>query len=129
ADENGQLEVVDSVNAGESIQILTDRSPFYAEAGGQTGDQGLISAADAALQVTDTQKTPEGQILHIARMISGHLSIGETIDLRVDRERRLATARNHTATHILHKALRQVLGDHVGQAGSSVSPERLRFDF
>lgn len=129
ADENGQLEVVDSVNAGESIQILTDRSPFYAEAGGQTGDQGLISAADAVLQVTDTQKTPEGQILHIARMISGHLSIGETIDLRVDRERRLATARNHTATHILHKALRQVLGDHVGQAGSSVSPERLRFDF
>lgn len=129
ADDEGVLEIVESVEAGQTVQVLTDRSPFYAESGGQTGDQGLMKSAGAKLEVADTQKTPEGQILHMARVTEGSLSTGQPVDLQVDRVRRLATARNHTSTHILHKALRQVLGDHVGQAGSSVSPERLRFDF
>ncbi|HEY5467221.1 MAG TPA: alanine--tRNA ligase, partial [Clostridia bacterium] len=127
--EDGSFTLVEEAEAGQEVLIVTDRSPFYASSGGQAGDRGIIMGEDIALQVSDTTKAGEGVILHAAKIASGTLHTGDAVILEVDRPRRLATARNHTATHLLHKALRQVLGDHVAQAGSAVSPDRLRFDF
>lgn len=115
--------------AGQVVTVITDRTPFYAAAGGQAGDIGSISTEQGRLTVQDTTKSADGLYLHLALVEEGSLSVGESVRLRVDPAVRLATARNHTVTHLLHKALRLTVGDHVAQAGSSVSPERLRFDF
>ena len=121
-------EVAEAVE-GQEIEVVTETTPFYAESGGQVGDTGTISGKNLELAVLDTVKDPTGLIIHKARMISGRIRKGDTVSLKVDGARREATALNHTATHILHAVLRQVLGDHVKQAGSRVAPDRLRFDF
>ena len=115
--------------AGDEIEVVTDRTPFYGESGGQVGDVGTISAGDMRMAVTDTVKDPAGLIIHRGKVLSGTVRKGDTVTLAVDRERRCGTALNHTATHLLHYALRRTLGDHVKQAGSLVAPDRLRFDF
>lgn len=118
-----------AIDAGEEGEVLLDRTPFYAESGGQVGDTGeLISAAMKAL-VLDTKKPADGLHLHKVRVMQGSLKRGDVVFSRVDKNMRCATMRNHTATHLLHAALRNKLGEHVKQAGSYVSPERLRFDF
>ncbi|MEZ4526281.1 MAG: alanine--tRNA ligase [Desulfobacterales bacterium] len=111
------------------IEMVTAKTPFYAESGGQMGDKGTISANNFEMRVTDTVKDPTGLIIHRGEVISGTVSKGENVIMAVDTDARNATARNHTATHILHATLRKVLGDHVKQAGSLVSADRLRFDF
>ena len=121
--------LVESAAAGSIISLITEKTPFYAESGGQAGDTGRIISDQASLSVQNTIQTGEGLTIHQAIVESGDLRIGDPVRLLVDGQRRLATARNHTTTHILHKALRIVLGDHVAQAGSAVSPDRLRFDF
>jgi len=123
------LSLSDLAVENQKITLITDRTPFYGAAGGQTGDVGQISGRTGTARVLDTTKTAEGIYLHSAIVETGSLAQGEAVALTVDRTARLSTARNHTTTHILHKALRQVLGDHVAQAGSAVSPDRLRFDF
>ncbi|UCH22429.1 MAG: alanine--tRNA ligase [Deltaproteobacteria bacterium] len=114
---------------GSEIEVVTEVTPFYAEAGGQVGDTGKITADDLEIRITDTMKDPTGLIIHKGKILSGRINKGQTVTLRVDEHQRKATMRNHTATHILHAVLRKVLGDHVKQAGSLVSPDRLRFDF
>lgn len=119
---------VDSIQSGETAVIILDQTPFYAEMGGQVGDSGLISTDTCEFVVSDTQKY--GQIFgHIGQLISGHLSIGDKITTQVDVARRQAITINHSATHLLHSALREVLGHHVTQKGSLVSKDALRFDF
>nr|WP_302504049.1 alanine--tRNA ligase [Geoalkalibacter halelectricus] len=115
--------------AGEKIQVVTSASPFYGESGGQVGDRGEIRTAGARLRVTDTQRPLPELIVHQAEVVEGRLREGDAAELQVDGAARQATARNHTATHILQAVLVEVLGDHVKQAGSLVSSERLRFDF
>jgi alanyl-tRNA synthetase len=114
---------------GQQIEVVTEATPFYAEAGGQIGDAGTITGPDFEMAVEDTIKDPTGLIIHKGKVISGRIQKGATVSLHVDVARRQATALNHTATHILHAVLRQVLGEHVKQAGSLVAPDRLRFDF
>lgn len=120
---------LDQAEAGQAVTIITTKTPFYASSGGQTGDIGVIRTDNALISVEDTTKTAENIWLHAAVVESGTVRKGDSVKLEVDIRSRLDTARNHTVTHILHKALREVLGDHVAQAGSAVSPERLRFDF
>ncbi len=120
---------VENATEDAVVEVVTDRTPFYGEAGGQMGDTGTITAGGLQLTVTDTIKDPTGLIIHKGRVDAGKLAIDDTVTLTVDDDRRAATACNHTATHLLHKALQTVLGGHVKQAGSMVSPERLRFDF
>ncbi len=115
--------------SGDQVEVVTDATPFYGEAGGQVGDQGQISAQGLTLKVTKTVKDPTGLIIHKGNVTSGQIEVDQRVLLAVDMENRQAIANNHTATHILHAALRQVLGDHVKQAGSLVAPDRLRFDF
>jgi len=115
--------------AGDTLEVVTRKTPFYGAAGGQVGDTGQIQSDSAALRVTDTVKDPTGLIVHRAVVESGTLRTGDTVTLTVDAAARADTARNHTATHILHSVLREVLGSHVKQAGSLVAPDRLRFDF
>lgn len=114
---------------GDIVEIVTEKTPFYGETGGQVGDIGKIFSKEGEADVTDTVKDPTGIFIHRGRVISGCIKTSDIVTLEVDREKRVSTALNHTATHILHAALRQVLGDHVKQSGSLVSPERLRFDF
>ena len=111
------------------MEVVTEVTPFYGESGGQIGDAGLIVGDNFKMEVTDTIKDPTGIIIHKGKIISGNIKKGDTVTLTVDRSQRYATACNHTATHILHFALRKVLGDHVKQAGSLVAPDKLRFDF
>lgn len=120
---------VETLNKGEKGSIVLDRTPFYAESGGQVGDQGMLSLPHQALfKVLDTVK--QGHMyLHLGKMEKGTLSRGNTVHAEVDVKRRAATVLNHTATHLLHYVLKNVLGDHVMQKGSLVEPERLRFDF
>ena len=125
--ENGN-EVAEA-SAGSTVEIVTESTPFYGEAGGQVGDTGIITGKDLEIQVSDTIKDPTGLIIHRGKIVSGKIKKDETVSLKIDREKRNAVERNHTATHILHSVLRKVLGDHVKQAGSLVSPDRLRFDF
>jgi len=125
--EDGQ-EVPEAVS-GRTVEVVTETSPFYGEAGGQAGDTGKITGENLELVVTDTIKDPTGLIIHKGKVTSGSIKKGETVNLNVDRAKRDATKCNHTATHILHFALRSILGDHVKQAGSLVAPDRLRFDF
>jgi len=120
---------VDALRAGQSGQVILDVTPFYAESGGQVGDQGVLSTATARFEVTDTRKQGGTAIAHIGTLASGMLHTGERVQARVDAARRQATVLNHSGTHLLHAALRQVLGSHVQQKGSLVGPDRLRFDF
>ncbi len=124
-----EKEAVAAVEAGRQVEIVTEKTPFYGASGGQVGDTGVIRGDGVVVTVTDTTKDPTGLIVHHGLVKSGTLRTGDTVRLSVTDSLRLATARNHTATHILHSALRHILGDHVKQAGSHVGPERLRFDF
>ena len=114
---------------GDTVDIITETTPFYGESGGQAGDTGTISTGSAHLSVTATLRPFPDLVVHRARVMAGTLSVGEAADLKVAVAERSATGRNHTATHLLQAALREVLGDHVKQAGSLVAPDRLRFDF
>jgi alanyl-tRNA synthetase len=120
---------IDEAVAGEIVEVYCEFSPFYAESGGQVGDQGLLLASHARALVEDTQKPAADLIAHFARVESGVLRVGDEIHLQVNPKTRGPTRLNHTATHLLHAALRKVLGEHVKQAGSLVAPDRLRFDF
>jgi len=111
------------------VEVIVDETPFYAESGGQVGDQGIIEGSQGQVSVENTFRPLSSLIVHRGRVASGTLHLGEMVTLKVNAERRLSTARNHTATHLLHRALREVLGPHATQAGSLVSPEHLRFDF
>ncbi|WP_172369342.1 alanine--tRNA ligase [Sporosarcina jiandibaonis] len=119
----------DHVAEGDEVQFILDQTPFYAESGGQVADKGTISNESFIADVTDVHKAPNGQNLHTAIIRSGELSIGANIVAKVDMDARKSIVKNHTATHLLHKALKEVLGEHVAQAGSYVGPDRLRFDF
>ena len=118
---------VDTVTAGSDVEVVLDRTPFYAEMGGQMGDSGVLEGA-ARLEVSDT-KGHNGIFAHVAHVVEGELHVGDEVRATVDSHRRGLLRRNHTATHLLDAALKQVLGDHVSQAGSLVAPEHLRFDF
>lgn len=120
---------VSEAEEGEIVQVVTDRTPFYGEAGGQVGDTGKISGENFHLEVSDTLKDPTGLIIHKGKIVSGKMAKGDRVILSVGSHDRRNTALNHTATHILHAVLKNVLGDHVKQAGSMVGPDRLRFDF
>ena len=120
---------VESIEQGDEARLVVPQTPFYAESGGQVGDQGTLQGPGGLFQVLDTRYGPGEIILHQGKVIRGKFQEGEEILLQVDKERRQATARNHTATHLLHYALRTVLGDHVRQSGSLVAPDRMRFDF
>jgi alanyl-tRNA synthetase len=120
---------VTEAHAGEEIEVVTETTPFYGESGGQAGDTGAISTGAALLQVTATLRPFPDLIVHRALVTTGTIKVGEAADLKVAVAVRSATARNHTATHLLQAALKKVLGDHVKQAGSLVTPDRLRFDF
>ena len=122
-------EGVEAADAGATVEVVTTATPFYGEAGGQVGDHGTITAPGMEMMVTDTVKDPTGIIIHKGQVKTGRLENGQTVMLTVDGSRRAAVALNHTATHILHAALRHELGDHVKQAGSLVAPDRFRFDF
>ncbi|CAH0161082.1 alanine--tRNA ligase [Stenotrophomonas lactitubi] len=120
---------VDAAQAGDEVIVLTSQTPFYAESGGQVGDTGTLSAAGVQMQVNDTQKFAGQFHGHVGKLTQGSLKIGDVLSGQVDGERRGATILNHSATHLLHAALREVLGTHVQQKGSLVAPDRLRFDF
>ena len=119
---------VESLAMGEAGELVLDRTPFYAEAGGQVGDAGQLTNAAARFVVNDTQKRGAAH-LHLGTLVQGSIRVGDELEATVDGARRQATALNHTATHLLHAALRKVLGTHVLQKGSLVAPDRLRFDF
>ena len=125
--ENGKE--IKEAAAGNNIEIVTEATPFYGEAGGQAGDTGVITGKDLEIKVSNTIKDPTGLVIHQGKIVSGKIKKGETVTLNVDKDKRKSTECSHTATHILHAALRKVLGDHVKQAGSLVAPGRLRFDF
>jgi alanyl-tRNA synthetase len=118
----------DSASEGETVQIVVNQTPFYGESGGQMGDAGVIVAGSAKVEISDVQKKGEGLFVHYGRVASGTLKVGEAAVLTVDHGRRGQLRANHSATHLLHEALREVLGTHVAQKGSLVAPERLRFD-
>jgi len=120
--------VVDAASAGDDVQIVLDSTPFYAESGGQVGDVGTLTNGSATFRVTDTRKLGDAH-LHVGNVESGSIRKGDTVTATVDAATRQATVLNHSATHLLHAALRKVLGAHVIQKGSLVAPDRLRFDF
>ncbi|MEJ0077482.1 MAG: alanine--tRNA ligase [Alphaproteobacteria bacterium] len=120
---------VGELAAGESGQVLLNQTPFYGESGGQVGDTGVMTADGVRARVTDTQKKAGDVFVHTVTVEQGTLKVGSALALDVDHARRSDIRRNHSATHLLHEALREVLGDHVAQKGSLVAPERLRFDF
>ena len=122
-------EIVPFAVEGDEIEVVTEKTPFYGEAGGQVGDRGVIFHEEFSLEVENTIKPMEDLIIHQAKVKRGRVKEGMTAVLQVEGERRRAIALNHTATHLMQAVLREVLGDHVHQAGSLVSPERLRFDF
>jgi len=119
---------VNELASGDAGGVILEATPFYAESGGQVGDQGKLSANDMVFDVIDTQKQGKTHV-HIGEVTQGILKVGEIIISQVDQHRRSNTIRNHSATHLLHAALRKILGDHVVQKGSLVAPDRLRFDF
>jgi alanyl-tRNA synthetase len=121
--------IVSRLDEGDEGEIVLDRTPFYAEAGGQVGDRGAISSDGSSAQVSDTRAPLPGLYVHSLRVTRGGFERGMTVTAQVDGARRAATMRNHTGTHLLHAALREILGTHVKQAGSLVAPDRLRFDF
>ncbi len=119
---------VDNLSVGEEAVVVLDKTSFYGESGGQVGDRGRLSGKTSDFEVSDCKKQGDNH-LHIGRLVRGQLAVGDTIAVTVDAKARSATALNHSATHLLHAALRQVLGDHVTQKGSLVDAQRLRFDF
>lgn len=121
-------EIVQEVSEGDEAEIILDETTFYPNGGGQVGDRGQIVSKNGVFEVIDTQKGAGNSIKHIGKVVSGCLKTGIDVETVVDRELRMGSARNHTATHLLHKALKIVLGDHVNQAGSLVESDRLRFD-
>ncbi len=121
--------LVDALVDGDTGTIVTDRTPFYATRGGQVGDRGMITTADGTFSVSDTIPLAGGRVGHVGRVTYGMIRSGEEVSLEVDEKRRIATCRNHSATHLLQKALREVLGTHVEQAGSYQDEHRTRFDF
>jgi len=121
--------VVENALEGDAVTVILDKTPFYAENGGQTGDSGYIEAGNGAIRVSDCKKTADGIYLHIGVVEKGIIERGSSVEARIDLKRRMSISRNHTTTHLLQKALKNVLGSHVNQAGSLVEPERLRFDF
>jgi alanyl-tRNA synthetase len=134
---DGQCQIIELYKGGEAVDFLQDgdegvvvldSSPFYAESGGQIGDTGVIETDDGSFFVSDTQKSGKANV-HIGRLQKGKLAVGDNVAARVDAERRAAIILNHSATHLMHAALRKVLGEHVQQKGSLVAPDRLRFDF
>lgn len=125
----GQDDLVDTASKGEKVTVFTDTTPFYAEMGGQVGDKGTITTATGMVRVDKTIHAIGDKIGHVGEVVEGVIQKGQKATMIVDASSRLATARNHTATHLLQKALRNVLGTHVEQAGSLVDPEHLRFDF
>ncbi|OIQ58530.1 alanine--tRNA ligase [Moorella thermoacetica] len=120
---------VTSLEANATGYVVLDRTPCYPEGGGQVGDRGELKWPGGQARVEDTRRLPDGKIVHQINVTAGTLVAGQEVGITVDRERRQATARNHTVTHLLHRALKNILGEHVNQAGSLVTPERLRFDF
>ena len=122
-------DLVERAVEGEEVEVVLDRSPFYAEAGGQVGDTGTLRTPNGVLRIVDTRPGLTGLHVHTARVTSGEVRTGEPVEASVDADRRAATARSHSATHVLHAMLRRVLGEHAAQRGSRVEPGRLRFDF
>ena len=118
-----------SLEKGDEGAVILNQTPFYGESGGQVGDTGLLEADGIRFRVIDTQKKAGDLLVHIGKVEAGKLEVGQALALKVDRARRSQIRRNHSGTHLLHEALRQVLGDHVAQKGSLVAPDRLRFDF
>src|SRR5690606_37409455 len=121
--------MVDAAAEGEAVAVVTNQTPFYAESGGQVGDTGTMEGEGFTIAVENTQKRGEGLFVHSGKVVKGTAKVGQAVALKVDRERRTQIRANHSATHLLHEALREVLGTHVAQKGSLVAPERLRFDF
>ena len=122
-------ESVEAIKEGQEASLILETTPFYGEMGGQVGDTGEIRGQNGRFVVTNTVRVPPDIIVHQGKVVDGYLLAGDEVEAVVDRERRLDIARNHTATHLLQSALRQVLGEHVQQRGSLVAPDRLRFDF
>lgn len=122
-------QLVTEATAGDVIKIIVDKTPFYAESGGQVADKGTMRAEGTVLQIEDVQKAPNGQNLHTAKIVEGTVKTGMKLTSVVEETERIGIVKNHTATHILHRALKDTLGEHVNQAGSLVSENRLRFDF
>jgi alanyl-tRNA synthetase len=120
---------VEEANVGDEIELITNQTPFYAESGGQVGDQGSISTPDCKITIKDTLKKMGDLYVHIGKVDSGKIKIGQSVNLEINTDRRNDTRAYHSATHLLHEALRRTLGKHVTQKGSLVSPEKLRFDF
>ncbi|MBP6020200.1 MAG: alanine--tRNA ligase [Burkholderiaceae bacterium] len=120
---------VDSVEAGQEAIVVLDATPFYAESGGQVGDTGFLLGQAARFQVADTQKIQSNVSGHHGQLLEGRLTVGDIVEAQVDAQQRARTVRNHSATHLMHKALRQVLGQHVQQRGSLVDADKTRFDF
>jgi len=121
-------QVVDQAGEGVDIAVVVNQTPFYAESGGQMGDTGTISGEGFSIAVTDTQKKADGLFVHVGKVAKGTVKTGAAVELKVDHARRSRLRANHSATHLIHEALREVLGTHVAQKGSLVAPERLRFD-
>lgn len=122
-------QAIESAEDGSEVAVICDVTPFHAEGGGQLGDIGTITAPTGVISVTVTKKLPDGAVIMIGSVTEGTVSVGDAVNFTVEMSRKNDIARNHTATHLLHAALKQVLGDHVNQAGSYVGPDRLRFDF
>jgi alanyl-tRNA synthetase len=122
-------DTVSEASQGQQVQVALDRTPFYAESGGQVGDTGLLVGPRGRVRVEDTQRPVPGLIVHYGIIEEGVVGLGEPLEAQVDGARRRHIMRNHTATHLLHRALRDVVGEHAAQAGSLVAPDRLRFDF
>ncbi len=122
-------QIAEMAQAGDSVAVFLDKTPFYAESGGQVGDKGVIKTETGVVEVSDCVKVVGGKFAHLGEVKEGTIQVGETACASIDVELRMASSRNHSATHLLHKALRTVLGTHVEQAGSYVSADRLRFDF
>jgi alanyl-tRNA synthetase len=121
--------VVEEAGEGETVGVVVNQTPFYGESGGQVGDTGTMAGEGFVIEIADTQKKADGLFVHFGRVVKGAAKKGATAELRVDHGRRKTLRANHSATHLVHEALREVLGSHVAQKGSLVAPDRLRFDF
>ncbi|MDG4894807.1 alanine--tRNA ligase [Mesorhizobium sp. WSM4976] len=119
---------IDSASQGDAVAVVVNQTPFYGESGGQMGDTGVISGDGFSIEISDTQKKADGLFVHIGKVVSGTVKTGAAVELKVDHARRSKLRANHSATHLIHEALREVLGTHVAQKGSLVAPDRLRFD-
>ncbi|RWB70713.1 MAG: alanine--tRNA ligase [Mesorhizobium sp.] len=119
---------IDSASQGDAIAVVVNQTPFYGESGGQMGDTGVISGDGFSIEISDTQKKADGLFVHLGKVVKGTVKTGAAVELKVDHARRSKLRANHSATHLIHEALREVLGTHVAQKGSLVAPDRLRFD-